>query len=58
MQFTDKQISALINVIVEGDPEVPDSQLSRIEDAQDSSLTFLETPKYEQYINKIGRENV
>jgi UDP-3-O-[3-hydroxymyristoyl] glucosamine N-acyltransferase len=50
MQFTAKQVSALINGIVEGDPEATVFQLSRIEDAQEGSLAFLANPKYEQNI--------
>lgn len=50
MQFTAKQVSALINGIVEGDPEVTVFQLSRIEDAQEGSLAFLANPKYEHHL--------
>ncbi len=50
MQFTAKQVSALINGVVEGDPEVTVSQLSRIEDAQQGSIAFLANPKYEQHL--------
>lgn len=50
MQFTAKQVSALINGIVEGDPEVTVFQLSRIEDAQEGCLAFLANPKYEQHL--------
>jgi UDP-3-O-[3-hydroxymyristoyl] glucosamine N-acyltransferase len=50
MQFTAKQVSALINGIVEGDPEATVFQLSRIEDAQEGSLAFLANPKYEQHL--------
>lgn len=50
MQFTAKQVSTLINGIVEGDPEATVFQLSRIEDAQEGSLAFLANPKYEQHL--------
>lgn len=50
MQFTARQVSALINGIVEGDPEATVFQLSRIEDAQEGSIAFLANPKYEQHL--------
>lgn len=50
MQFTAKEISDLINGIVEGDPEATVFQLSRIEDAEEGSLAFLANPKYEHHL--------
>lgn len=50
MQFTAEQIAALLNGTVEGDPSVAVSQLAKIEEAGQGSLSFLANPKYEQYL--------
>jgi len=50
MQFTAEQIAVLLNGTVEGDSSVSVSQLAKIEEAEQGSLSFLANPKYEQYL--------
>ncbi|MEJ7691954.1 UDP-3-O-(3-hydroxymyristoyl)glucosamine N-acyltransferase [Daejeonella sp.] len=50
MQLTAHQIGVLLEGTVEGNPEVAVNQLSKIEQAQEGSLSFLANTKYEQYI--------
>lgn len=50
MQFTAQQISDMVNGSLEGDPDVAVFQLSKIEEAQKGSLSFLANPKYEQHL--------
>jgi len=50
MQFTAKEIGALLKGTVEGDDSVAVSQLAKIEEATAGSLTFLSNPKYESYL--------
>lgn len=50
MQFTAKDIAALLNGTVEGDELVAVDQLAKIEEAQKGSLSFLANPKYEQFL--------
>lgn len=50
MQFTAQEISDIINGTLEGDPNVAVFQLSKIEEAQPGSLSFLANPKYEHYL--------
>jgi len=50
MQFTAQQISDLIHGTIEGDAEVAVSDISKIEEAQQGSITFLSNPKYETYL--------
>ena len=52
MKFTAQQIATKLEGTVEGDPEVEIFQLSKIEEAQQGSLTFLSNPKYTQFIYK------
>ena len=52
MKFTAQQIAAQLEGTVEGDPNAEVFQLSKIEDAQKGSLTFLSNPKYTQFIYK------
>ena len=52
MKFTAQQIAAQLEGTVEGDPNVEVFQLSKIEEAQKGSLTFLSNPKYTQFIYK------
>ncbi|PDH43535.1 MAG: UDP-3-O-(3-hydroxymyristoyl)glucosamine N-acyltransferase [Flavobacteriales bacterium MED-G15] len=52
MKFTAQQIAAQLEGTVDGDPNVEVFQLSKIEEAQKGSLTFLANPKYKQYIYK------
>lgn len=50
MKFTAKQIAELIGGKIEGDPEVSVDRLSKIEEGEEGSLSFLANPKYTQYI--------
>lgn len=50
MQFTALELSSLLNGTVEGEPEVTVSQLAKIEEAEEGSLSFLANPKYEQFL--------
>lgn len=50
MKFTAAQIAAILEGDVEGNPEVEVSKLSKIEEGEEGSLTFLANPKYTHYI--------
>ena len=50
MEFTAKQISELLSGKVEGNPDVKVSKLSRIEEGEAGSISFLANPLYTQYI--------
>lgn len=50
MEFTAAQIAAQLNGVVEGNPEAKVSSLSKIEEGQAGTLSFLANPKYAQYI--------
>jgi UDP-3-O-[3-hydroxymyristoyl] glucosamine N-acyltransferase len=50
MKFTAGEIAAMIKGRVEGDPGVKVSKLSKIEQGEPGSITFLGNPKYTQYI--------
>ena len=50
MEFTAEQIAGLLNGVVEGNPEAVVSGLSKIEEGEPKSLSFLANPKYEEYI--------
>ena len=52
MKFTAQQIATKLEGTVDGDPDVEVFQLSKIEEAQKGSLTFLSNPKYKPYIYK------
>ena len=52
MKFTAQQIAAQLEGTVDGDPNAEVFQLSKIEEAQKGSLTFLSNPKYTQFIYK------
>jgi UDP-3-O-[3-hydroxymyristoyl] glucosamine N-acyltransferase len=54
MQFTAQQIAGLLNGTVEGDPSATVSQLAKIEEATEGTLSFLANPKYEQYLYTTG----
>ena len=47
MEFTAQQIADLLHGSVEGDPQVKVNRLSKIEEGEPGSLTFLANPKYE-----------
>jgi UDP-3-O-[3-hydroxymyristoyl] glucosamine N-acyltransferase len=50
MEFTAKQISELLNGIVEGNEHVKVNKLSKIEEGEAGSLSFLANPKYVPFI--------
>lgn len=50
MRFTANEICLLINGTLEGNPDSVVTGLSKIEDAQNGSLSFLANPKYEQFL--------
>lgn len=50
MKFTARQIAEVIEGQVEGNPEITISKLSKIEDGEPGTLSFLANPKYTQYI--------
>ena len=50
MNLTTKQIAEEINGTVEGDSEIKISQLSKIEEGENGSISFLANPKYTDYI--------
>lgn len=50
MEFTAKQISELLNGKTEGNPDVKVNKLSKIEEGEAGSVSFLANPKYTQYI--------
>jgi UDP-3-O-[3-hydroxymyristoyl] glucosamine N-acyltransferase len=50
MEFTAKQIAEVLRGVIEGDPEVKVSSLSKIEEGKPGTLSFLANPAYEKYI--------
>jgi UDP-3-O-[3-hydroxymyristoyl] glucosamine N-acyltransferase len=50
MEFTAKQIAEVINGTIDGNPDVTIHKLSKIEEGEPGSLSFLANPKYTQYI--------
>jgi UDP-3-O-[3-hydroxymyristoyl] glucosamine N-acyltransferase len=50
MEFTAQQIAELLGGRVEGDTGVKISRLSKIEEGEPGSLSFLANPKYEEFI--------
>lgn len=50
MKFTARQIAEVIQGQVEGDPEATIGKLSKIEEGEPGTLSFLANPKYTQYI--------
>jgi len=50
MKFTAKQISELVNGIVEGNPEITINKVSRIEEGKPGSISFLSNPLYTHFI--------
>ncbi|SEB49426.1 UDP-3-O-[3-hydroxymyristoyl] glucosamine N-acyltransferase [Tenacibaculum sp. MAR_2009_124] len=50
MKFTAKQIAEILEGEVVGSPETEVSKLSKIEEGEEGSLTFLSNPKYTPYI--------
>ncbi|MCX6292572.1 MAG: UDP-3-O-(3-hydroxymyristoyl)glucosamine N-acyltransferase [Bacteroidetes bacterium] len=50
MEFTAKQISELLHGTIEGNEQVKVNRLSKIEEGESGSLSFLANPKYAPYI--------
>ncbi len=50
MIFTAQQIAEALNGTVDGNPETEVSNLSKIEEGKEGTLTFLANPKYTPYI--------
>ncbi len=50
MQFTATQISQFLNGSIDGNPDVAVTELSKIEDGKEGSLSFLSNPKYENFL--------
>ena len=50
MEFTAKQIAEVLNGKVEGDENIKVSNLSKIEEGNPGTLSFLANPAYEKYI--------
>ena len=50
MEFTAKQIAGILNGQIEGDAEVKITKLSKIEEGEPGSISFLANPAYTQYI--------
>jgi UDP-3-O-[3-hydroxymyristoyl] glucosamine N-acyltransferase len=50
MKFTASQIATILEGEVDGNPEIEVSKLSKIEEGEEGSLTFLSNPKYTSYI--------
>lgn len=54
MKFKATQIAEILNGDIQGNPDVEVDKLSKIEEAQSGSLTFLANPKYTSYIYKTN----
>jgi UDP-3-O-[3-hydroxymyristoyl] glucosamine N-acyltransferase len=50
MQFTANEINFLLDGELVGNPDVKVSQLAKIEEAKEGSLSFLANPKYEAFL--------
>ncbi len=50
MKFTAEQIATILEGEVDGNPKIEVSKLSKIEEGEMGSLTFLSNPKYTSYI--------
>lgn len=54
MEFSAKQIADFLKGEIEGNPDVKVNTLSKIEEAQEGSLTFLANPAYTPFIYTTG----
>ena len=54
MKFTAEQIATQLGGTIDGDPHIEVSVLSKIEEAERGSLSFLANPKYKPYIYKTN----
>jgi UDP-3-O-[3-hydroxymyristoyl] glucosamine N-acyltransferase len=50
MKFSAQQIAEILNGEIVGNPEIAVSSLSKIEEGQEGSLSFLSNPKYTSFI--------
>ena len=50
MEVTASQLAALVNGVVEGNPDVKVNTFSKIEEAKDGSLAFISNPKYSHFL--------
>src|SRR3954462_1427075 len=50
MEFTARQIAELLKGTVEGNSDARVSRLSKIEEGESGSLSFLSNPKYSPYL--------
>ena len=50
MEFTVKQVAAMLGGEVKGEETDKISMLAKIQDAKKGQVSFLSNPKYEQYI--------
>lgn len=50
MEFTAKEIASLIGGVIEGDPDIVVHDVSKIEDGEPGTLSFLANPKYTSYL--------
>ena len=50
MEITAAQLAAIVNGEIEGDGSVKISTYSKIEEAQEGSLSFLANPKYTHFV--------
>ena len=52
MEFSAEQIAAIVNGEISGNSSVVVTELAKIEEGKEGSLSFLSNPKYEEYIYK------
>ena len=52
MKFTAEQIASILEGVVDGNPNVEVSSLSKIEEGKEGTLSFLSNPKYTPFIYK------
>ena len=58
MKFTVQEIADLIKGTVDGDPKTEIHKLSKIEQGEPGSISFLGNPKYTHYIYQTGASAV
>ncbi|MGO1752698.1 MAG: UDP-3-O-(3-hydroxymyristoyl)glucosamine N-acyltransferase, partial [Psychroflexus sp.] len=54
MKFTAKQIAEILEGEIVGNPEAVVSKLSKIEEGEEGSLTFLSNPKYTNFVHSTN----
>lgn len=54
MEFSAEQIAGILSGEILGNPETTVNNLSKIEEGQSGTLSFLANPKYEEYIYTTG----